>query len=302
MLKIIRRFGVTTTRVVLSLVVFLTLFLFYTEVGMAKEIGIHEPGLSPYDTSEVPAAIFEDALKHAKDIIGKSQEKIKLVADDLVAMYMEARESDIVIVFNSGGWGWNLTQETPGWSSILEGIKTELEELGYNSIMLNYRRTSSGVRGCVREFVEAARQYPKKAEDLAVRLEFLAEHLPKLRIIVAGESTGTGITDKMMRLLQENEQVYSIQTGTPFWHTSIVNERTLLMNTNGRTVDTFSGGNIPVMIWTSIKSWLGMSSPNDEPGDILSWLKAPGHDYSWQYSGVYTEVVEFLEAHFSEDE
>jgi hypothetical protein len=302
MLKIIRRIGVTAVLVVVSLVVLLTLFLSYTEVGMAMEIGIQESGLSEYDTAEVPASIFKDAVDLAKEIVGKGQEKIKEFADQLVAMYMRARESDIVIIFNSGGWGWNLTQETPGWSSILEGIKTELENLGYHSVMLNYRRTSSGLRGCVREFVEAARQYPNKAEDLAVRLEFLAEHLPEVKIIVAGESTGTVITDKTMKLLEKNEQVYSIQTGTPFWHTSAEGERTLLMNTNGRAVDTFSGGNIPVMIWTSIKSWLGISSPEQEPGDILSWLKAPGHHYSWEYPGVYNEVVEFLKMQFGETE
>ena len=131
MLKIIRRIGVATTLVVLTLVVLLTLFLFYTEVGMAKEIGIHEPGLSEYDTAEVPTSIFDDAIQLAREIVGKGRETVKEFADQLLAMYVQAKQSDIVIVFNSGGWGWNLTQETPWWSSILEGIKNELEELGY---------------------------------------------------------------------------------------------------------------------------------------------------------------------------
>jgi hypothetical protein len=160
--------------------------------------------------------------------------------------------------------------------------------------MLNYRRTSSGIRGCVREFVEAAARYPHKAEDLALRLEFLTDHIPDVKVIIAGESTGTVISDKTMLLLQDNPQVYSIQTGTPFWHKPNLSDRTLLMNSNGKAVDTFSYGNIPVMIWTSIKHWLGISSPEEEPGSILSWLKAPGHDYSWQYPGVYTEVEKFL--------
>jgi len=302
MFKIILRIGVTATLVVLSLVVLVTLFLFYTEVGMAKEIGIHEPGLSTYDTSDVPKSIIDNAVAFARDIVGNNQKKITNFADELVAMYMEARESDVVIVFNSGGWGWNLTQETPGWSSILDGIKSELEKLGYNSVMMNYRRTGSGVRGCVREFVEAARHFPNKAEDLAVRLKFLSGHLPETKIIVAGESTGTVITDMTMKLLHDNEQVYSIQTGTPFWHTSDVSERTLLMNTNGSTLDTFSGGNIPVIVWTSVKSWLGLSSEKDEPGDILSWLRAPGHHYSWEYPGVYTKMVEFIVTQFVKEE
>ncbi len=55
------------------------------------------------------------------------------------------------------------------------------------------------------------------------------------------------------------------------------------------------------MIWATVKGWLGLTSPDDNPGDILSWLKAPGHDYSWQYPGVYTEVVKFIKKNFGKD-
>jgi len=266
---------------------------------MAKEIGIHEPGLSSYDEAEVPETVFADAIRYAKELIGKDQKRIIYFKDQLVGTYMEVKDNDIVIIFNSGGWGWNLTQQTPGWASILEGIKSQLERLGYSSIVLNYRRTGSGVRGCAREFLEAARRYPSKAEDLAKRIEFLTEHVPGLKVIITGESTGTIISDRTMVLLKDNPQVYSIQTGVPFWHKLGFSERTLMINTNGRTVDTFSYGKVPVVVRTSIKSWLGLSSPNDEPGDILSWLKAPGHHYTWEYPGVYTKVIDFLQTHFS---
>ena len=266
---------------------------------MAKEIGIHEPGLSSYDEAEVPKTVLADAIRYAKELIGKDQKRITSFKDQLVGMYMEVKDNDIVIFFNSGGWGWNLTQQTPGWASILEGAKSELERLGYSSIVLNYRRTSSGVRGCAREFLEAARRYPSRAEDLAKRIEFLTGHVPGLKVIIAGESTGTIISDRTMVLLKDNPRVYSIQTGVPFWHKPGLYERTLLMNTNGRTIDTFSYGKVPVVLRTSIKSWLGLSSPKDEPGDILSWLKAPGHHYTWEYPGVYTRVIDFLQTHFS---
>jgi hypothetical protein len=165
--------------------------------------------------------------------------------------------------------------------------------------VLNYRRTSGGVRGCAREFYEAARHYPSKAEDLAKRIDFLTEHLPNLKVIIAGESTGTIISDRAMVLLKDNPRVYSIQTGVPFWHKPGFSGRTLMINTNGRTVDSFSDGKVPVIVWSSIKSWLGLTSPKDEPGDILSWLKAPGHHYTWEHPGVYTKVIEFLQTHFN---
>jgi hypothetical protein len=31
----------------------------------------------------------------------------------------------------------------------------------------------------------------------------------------------------------------------------------------------------------------------------LSWLKAPGHDYSWQYPGVSSAVIDFLNKNFA---
>jgi hypothetical protein len=70
------------------------------------------------------------------------------------------------------------------------------------------------------------------------------------------------------------------------------------MNSNGKTIDTFSYGKVSAMIWATVKGWLGISSPDDNPGNILSWLRAPGHDYSWQYPGVYSAIVKFLDENF----
>ena len=271
---------------------------FCAEIVMTKEIGIHEPSLSSYDEADVPKSILGDAVGYAEELFGENQKRRKKYKDQLIGMYMEVKDSDIVIIFNSGGWGWNLTQQTPGWASILNGIKSELERLGYSSIVLNYRRTGKGVLGCVHEFFESARRYPSRAEDLAKRIEFLTEHMPDVRVIITGESTGTIITDRTMVLLRDNPQVYSIQTGMPFWHKPGFSGRTLLINTNGRTVDTFSDGKVPVIVRKSFKSWIGLSSPKDEPGDIISWLKAPGHHYTWEYPGVYTKVIEFLQTNF----
>jgi len=302
MLKKIGSLGIVVLLVVVPLIAIVWLTIFSSEVGMARDIGIQEPSLSTYDYSSVPQSVIDDAVELAGELVGKGQEKIQNFVDQLLAMYMEARDRDVIIVFNSGGWGWNFTNESPGWASILDGIKSQLESLGYNSLVLNYRRTSSGITGCIKEFYEAAARYPHKAKDLAWRVEFLTDHLPNLRIIVAGESTGTVISDKTMGLLKDKPRVYSIQTGTPFWHKPTALDRTLLMNSNGRGVDTFSYGNVPAMIWATVKGWFGLTSPDDNPGNILSWLKAPGHDYSWQYPGICAEVANFLESNFGRKE
>jgi hypothetical protein len=300
MAKKIGRLGILVALIVVSLVAIGWLAFLYTEVGMANEIGVRaqETRLPEYDYSAVPQSVIEDATELAKETLGDSQDRFQDFVNQLLATYMEAKENDVVVVFNSGGWGWNLLDQTPGWSSIIDGIKSELEGLGYKSLVLNYHRTSKGMRACIKEFIEGARRYPSKAEELARRVEFLTDHIPNLKVIVAGESTGTVVTDSTMSLLRNNAQVYSIQTGTPFWHKPTSLDRTLLMNSNGKTIDTFSYGNVRAVLWATVKGWFGLLSPEDNPGTILSWLRAPGHEYSWQYPGVCSEVVRFLEENF----
>ena len=300
MLKKAGRLGMAVL-VVLPLLAIAWVTLSYSEVGMAQDIGIQYPSLPPCDYSSVPQSVVDNAVEIATGLVGNSQKKLQNIVDQLLATYVEAKDRDFIIVFNSGGWGWNIAHTTSGWGSILDGIQSQLESQGYQTLVLNYRRTSSGVTGVIREFFEAATSYPKKASDLATRIRFLTDSFPDLKVIIAGESTGTVISDKTMGLLKDDPQVYSIQTGAPFWHKPIALDRTLLMNSNGATIDTFSYGDVPAMVWTTVKSWFGISSPDDKPGHILFWLKAPGHDYSWQYPGVYNEVVKFIKKNFGKD-
>jgi hypothetical protein len=298
MLKKLGKGGIAGIVVAVLVLAIFGIIFFDSEVGMATDIGIQEPVLSVHDFSSVPQSVIDDAAKKASDMAKKSQQKSQVLEDQLLATYVEAQKVDVVVFFNSGGMGWNLAKDTPGWGSILQGIQDQLKEMGYKPLVLNYRRTSSGVMGSIKEVIEAATRYPHKAKDLAARIEFLIDNLPNLKVIIAGESTGTVISEETMAILKDKSRVYSIQTGTPFWHKPTELEQTLLINSNGRGLDTFSKGNIPAMVWATVKSWFGLASPQDNPGDILTWLKAPGHDYSWQYPGVYAAIVEFLDNSF----
>ncbi|GAH81153.1 unnamed protein product, partial [marine sediment metagenome] len=205
---------------------------------------------------------------------------------------------DFVIVFNPGGWGWNLVEASPGWWSIFDGIESELESLGYTSLMLNHQRAVDSFLGCLDEAGEMLTGYQSKAKDLACRAEFLTTHIPHLKVILAGESTGAVITDGAMEILEDNPQVYSIQTGPPFWHENIMLDRTLVLTDNGIIPDSFSRGDIPAMIGGSIRALFGISQPEDETGAILYYVRAPGHDYWWQYPEVCSQITNFLKQNF----
>ena len=286
----------------LSGVMLLALFvlsLSYVDVGVTDDFWSEGFVLADYNLADIPQSVADDAARLAGELFGNSQEKYERFVNDLLATYNSSRDKDIIVVFNSGGWGWNLPEKSSGWESILGGIKGELDEMGYSSLVVNYRRTGESVWGRVEEFFEIAGQYPSKARGLAYRVEFLTEHIPDARVIVTGESNGTVIADRTMYLLKDNPQVYTIQTGPPFWYRPMQNERSLVLNSNGTGPDSFTSADFPAIIWASLKSTLGVENGNDRAGTIFLHLKAPGHDYSWGYTEIYDRITGFLHTNFS---
>jgi hypothetical protein len=289
--------GIVVLAAMLVFIIIL-IILYNSEVGLANDIGIREPVFTDVDFSSVPQSVVDDAQKVADELAGDDEARHQVVMEQLVGSYIAASEVDVVIFFNSGGMGWNYVRDTPGWETILNGITTKLEELGHRPLVINYCRTNKGLWGSVKEVLEASTRYTKKVGDLEKRIEFVVDHVPDIKVIITGESTGTVITEEAMSFFRDRPNVYSIQTGNPFWYKARAQERTLRINTNGTCVDSFSYGNMPGMIWATFKHWIGLSSPEDNPGDILKWLKAPGHHYSWDYPGISTEILKFLEDNF----
>ena len=294
----IRRFGILVALIAVLLLGVGLLALSHSDVGVTVGVGTGGLPLSVPDLSAVPEEVAEDAANLAQELFGDYQEKYDDFVSELLAAYVEAHDKDVVVIFNSGGWGWNFLENSPGWYDISNGIRAELDKWGYTSALLNYRRTSESFRGVIDEFVEVITDYPSKAENLAHRVEFLTTHLPELKVIVTGESNGTVMSDSAMNILRDNPQVYSIQTGPPFWHQNVMLERTLVLDSNGMTPDCFSQGDIPAILWASLKALVGLSPPEEDPGRILYFFRAPGHDYRWQYPGVYSQITSFLEQNF----
>lgn len=294
----IRKLGVLVALTAVLLLGVVLVAVSYTNVGMAFDIKKEGWPLSTPDLSAVPESVVEDATAMAMELFGDYQEKYSDFANQLLVTYAEAKDKDFVVIFNPGGWGWNVLDSSPGWKSIIDGIESELDSLGYESLVLRYQRTDENLRGIIDEFMEVIDIYPSKAKNLARRVEFLTDHIPGLKVIVAGESNGSVISDSVMSILQDNPQVYSIQTGPPFWHKSVMLDRTLVLNDNGLFPDSFSRGDIGTMAWASLKDLVGLPQAERESGRILYFIRAPGHDYWWQYPNVYSQITNFMEQHF----
>ena len=291
------RIGIIALIVVISFAIILSA-LSLSWVGVTREIGTGGLPLSACDPSAVPQTVAEDAVRLSTELFGDCQEERDTFIGQLLAMYCEARDKDFIVFFNPGGWGWNLIEKSPGWWSILSGIESELESSGYISSLLNYQRTVDSLRGQLNELVEMINGYSSKANDLAYRVEFLTSHISNLKVILAGESTGTVICDRAMNILKDNPQVYCIQTGPPFWHENNMSVRTLVLTDNGIIPDSFSRGDFLTIIRANLKSLFGSSQSESDSGEILHYIVAPGHQYWWQYPEVGSQIKNFLDENF----
>lgn len=255
-----------------------------------------------FDYSTLPQPVVEDARSTALKLFGNEREPgYQHYLDQSLMMYSQAQDEDVVMLFNSGGWGTHLIEHSPSWLTISKGIKAELNDFGYRATWLDYRRSEDTWGGRLNEMEEMMQLYPTKAQYLAQRIDFLTRNLPQLRIIIAGESTGSIISDEVMEILGGNRQVYSIMTGQPFWHQSASKERELIINHNGIVPDSFSRGDLLTIVSSNLKAWFHHSLPEDEfaeAGNIFNIIKAPGHAYKWQQPGVYTAITQFLEDNF----
>ena len=210
--------------------------------GVTYEVGAGGLPLALSDPLAVPQSVVDDATRLAAELFGDYPEECKDFVDQLLAVYLAGRDKDFIIFFNSGGWGWNLVEASPGWQSIFTGVQSELYSSGYTSLLLDYQRTANTVGGHLDELMSMISLHPSKAKDLAYRVDFITRHIPDLRVILAGESNGSLISDSAMRILEGNPNVYSIQTGPPFWHKNEVLSRTLVLTSNGISLDSFTQG------------------------------------------------------------
>lgn len=282
--------------VVLPLIV-LVLALTASPIGITSEIGNRGLPLAATDLSAVPPSVTNDATRIAAELLGDGQNSYNDFVNQLLGVYLEARDKDFVVLFNPGGWGWNLVEASPGWQSIFDGIESELTNSGYTSLLLTHQRTFNTLQGRIDEIVEMLTGYSSKSKELALRVEFLTSHIPELRVIITGESNGTIIADSVMHVLRNNPHVYSIQTGPPFWHQNIMLDRTLIMTDNGMVPDSFSRGDFLAMAGANLRVLFGVPRPGDS-ATIFLYVRAPGHEYWWQYPSVYSQIENFLEINF----
>jgi len=263
----------------------------------ASEVGSGDTSLSIDDFSLVSQSLVDEAEELAAELFGNNQEQCQEFTSQLLGMYLAARDTDVLIINNSGGWGWSSILDFPYGLDFLAGVDAELTGLGYSTLWLDFYRTPETLNGCLSESMLAWGLYPSKSRDLASRVDFLTRHISGIRVILTGESNGCTICNNVMHILKNNSRVYSIQLGPPFWNNSASSERSLILRSNGIIPDSFSQGNVFTVIRANLEALFGISQ--EHQGNIFIYIGAPGHDYQWQHPGVGSQIIKFFNKYFA---
>jgi hypothetical protein len=260
----------------------------------ASEIGQPEI-LATTDFSGIPQNVIDNAERRAIKLFGNNEKKCNDFTGQVLALYREAKDVDVLVIVNSGGWGWSAISQS-NEKELAPGIDGILTELGNSTLWIDYFRTDRNFFGAIGETMMALSTNPSRGYELASRTQFLTDSLPHLKVILLGISNGCTICSGAMPLLAENEQVYSIQLGPPVWNNNSHMERVLLLRTNGTIPDSFSHGDMLTILRANLQSAFGISCSYE--GDILLYIGAPGHDYDWKYDWLKLQINNYLTEYF----
>ena len=254
--------------------------------------------LPPAVLAEIPPAVRDDALNTAKSLHHRDKTKRIKLAADMLATYAALKNTDVFVLFNSGGYGWTALDKASGYATIVNAIEDEFTTRRCKTVVLNYQRSYRSLRGYVSEILNAGAKSVSKPRELTVRLNFLLRVLPDLRILMCAESNGTVTSNQVMKMLPDEQRLLSIEFGPPFWYDNYVSDRVLNMRSNGVVPDAFSYGHWGRAFKANWDALRGKSQAS--PGNVLLYIGAPGHDYNWQdYPLIRENVLAFLNKHFN---
>jgi len=226
-----------------------------------------------------------------------------------------AADSDVIIIFNSGGWGDTPFEKAEDFAPIVEGIRLTLNEWGYDSVVIPYQRTKNTLSGKIVSAKDFLNFFNSSSDTLAKDLEFLAENLPDKKIIVAGLSSGGAFVEKTMEKLsgEVRDSVYGIEAGVPFWHQTLQSEnilqlpersegwrRTNVLRLTNSGKDSLSAGEVKALLFSLVKApfrWI-FSKINGQNLPLALSFQAPGHEYLWDLPEVGPKIISFLEEKF----
>jgi len=211
-------------------------------------------------------------------------------------LFDAGKESDVIIVFNPGGWGTVSLEEAKDFNPIVNEIKKSLEEKNYKVSIVEYYRTKENFLGKLGSLREIISNFSKSSKIFAEKIELFINNYPERKIVMAGLSNGASFVDSTMENLEKKiDGVVSIELGAPFWGENIQRENTLKLKNEE---DILARGDIGKLFISLVKApfiW----SYNNLKGEKTSFSEAmmiTGHEYYWPE--VEQEIASFVKEKF----
>jgi len=203
-------------------------------------------------------------------------------------------ESDVIIVFNSGGWGTVPFDQAFDFSPIINETKKIIEEHNYKVSVVQYYRTEETFFAKAASLREVLFNFPDSSKVFSKRIEEFLDKNPGDKVIMAGLSNGASFVDAAMAdLKEEKDNVFAIELGAPFWKKNVKSENIISFNNQA---DILANGKLGQLFISVIKAPFIWSYSNIT-GNKMSFGEAihiDGHDYSWPQ--VKNDLTRFVEA------
>lgn len=207
-----------------------------------------------------------------------------------------AAGDDVIIIFNSGGWGDTPLEKAEDFYPIIEGIQQTLNDWGYKSIVIPYNRTRDTFWGKISGAREFFSFFDFSSEILAKELELVVKNSPEKKIIIAGLSNGAVFaTETYNKIADEvKDSFFTLSVGSPFWYQTSPSENILQLKNRQ---DTLGEGESRVLFASLFKAPVRWLTAKLEGGNLTlgQAIETPGHIYTWSSPEVRSEIVGFLE-------
>ena len=228
--------------------------------------------------------------------------------NSLLDMYQGAEQKDFLVIHSPGGWGNTEWEEVQDWEkSIVTGVTSTLRESGYSYYVTQYLRGVKRQWGHIVDVFRDLRFFStgtnKRAIALAPGLKLIASYLPKTNIILVAASQGAAFDNAVMRELGDTTNIYSMELGTffPYMKHRKITERTLVIDNNGIIPDPMCErdlGKGTKAYFKAFGKWARFRIAGKKV-KFTRCINTPGHEYNWDFPGVHTNIINFLNQKFA---
>jgi len=230
--------------------------------------------------------------------LGFQLSPVKLPRNEGQKLYRAAKKAEVLIVFNPGGWGDATLERAGDFAPILQQMQKIISTQGYRTEIVPYRRTLPSLSGRCAGTKDQLLSFKHSAQIQVADIKSVAGSFPEKHFILAGFSTGGGLTGRAMKSLTECSNVLGLMVGVPGWFHTFSSPKSLVLNNSNQ--DPIAVGRvwtIAVVVFKSPLLFLYYRLKGKKISFPLC-LHFPFHEYNWDSPEISIPVIRFLKLHF----